>query len=83
MRLSELKEKEVINLCDCKRLGYVSDIIFDECTGCIEALVVPGEGKFCGLFGSDLECIIPYQCIKKIGPDIVMIEINRDKVCKS
>ena len=29
MRLSELKRKEVINICDCKRLGFVGDVDFD------------------------------------------------------
>ena len=46
MRLSEFQEKEVINLCDCKRLGYVSDLHIDECNGCITAIILPGESKF-------------------------------------
>ena len=29
MRISDLKQKEVINICDCKRLGYVGDVDFD------------------------------------------------------
>ena len=29
MRLCELEEKEVINACDCKRLGFVADLIID------------------------------------------------------
>ena len=41
VRLSEWKKKEVINCCDCKKLGYIEDLIIDECKGCIEALVVP------------------------------------------
>ena len=39
VRLSEWKKKEVINCCDCKKLGYIEDLIIDECKGCIEALV--------------------------------------------
>ena len=31
MRLCELENKEVINACDCKKLGYVVDLIIDEC----------------------------------------------------
>ena len=38
-------DKEVINACDCKKLGYVVDLIIDECKGCIEALVIPKGGK--------------------------------------
>ena len=48
MRLSELKRKEVINICDCKRLGFVGDVDFDACSGQILALIVPGPGCICG-----------------------------------
>ena len=50
MRLCELREKEVINSCDCKRLGCVVDIEFDCSSGQIEALIVPGPGKICGFW---------------------------------
>lgn len=82
MRVCDLKQKEVINVCDCKRLGCVSDLIFDECTGCIEAIIVPGIGKICGIFGRDTEYIIPWRQIKQIGPDIILVEIDEEKVLK-
>lgn len=79
MRLCELEDKEVINACDCKKLGYIADLIVDECKGCIEAIVVPKAGKLCGLFGDGAEYIIPFRCIKKIGPDIILVEICDEK----
>ena len=79
MRLCELREKEVINTCDCKRLGCVVDLVFDSCTGQIKAIVVPGPGKIWGFLGTDCEYVIPFQCIKKIGPDIVLVEIREGK----
>ena len=45
MSLSELRAKDVVNTLDGKRLGKVMDLEFDPCTGCVEALVVPGEFK--------------------------------------
>ena len=79
MRLCELEDKEVINACDCKKLGYIADLIIDECKGCIEAIVVPKAGKLCGLFGDGAEYIIPFRCHKKIGPDIILVEICDEK----
>lgn len=76
MRLCELEEKEVINACDCKRLGFVADLIIEECTGRIEALIVPKSGKLCGFFCDGEEYVIPYACVKKIGPDIILVEIH-------
>lgn len=46
MRFCELREKEVINCCSCKRLGCVADIEFDPCSGTIEAIIIPGPGKY-------------------------------------
>lgn len=79
MRLCELREKEVINTCDCKRLGCVVDIILDICNGRIESIIIPGPGRICGFLGSDSEYIIPFECIKKIGEDIILVEICEEK----
>ena len=78
MRLSELEDKEVINTCDCKRLGFIGDLIIDECKGQIEAIIVPKSGKLCGIFGDGSEYIIPFHCIKRIGPDIILVEIHEE-----
>lgn len=83
IRFCEWKRKEVINSCNCKRLGCVIDIVIDSCTGCIEAIVVPGPGKVCGFLGYDSEYIIPFACICKIGPDIILVEIDEKKFLKS
>ena len=39
MTFCELREKDVINIHDCKRLGCVSDLVFDPKNGCIIILV--------------------------------------------
>lgn len=82
MRLLGLRQKEVINICDCRRLGCIADIEFDECTGCIEAFIIPGPGHFCGLFGRDCEYVIPFRCVKQIGGDIILVEINPEDCVK-
>lgn len=82
MRLCELREKEVINICDGKRLGCVVDLEFHPCSGQIEAVIIPGPGKICGFFGTDSEYVIPFACIKKIGPDIILVEIQEEKFLK-
>ncbi|MBQ9886793.1 MAG: YlmC/YmxH family sporulation protein [Lachnospiraceae bacterium] len=76
MRLLCLCDKEVINVCDCKRLGCITDIEFDERTGCIEAFIVPGPGHFGGLFGRDIEYVIPFCCVRQVGKDIVLVEVD-------
>lgn len=76
MLFSELHAKEVINIRDCKRLGCVTDFEFDECSGCIHKLIVPGSAnKLCNLFKCDQNYEIPYNQIKQIGPDIILVDI--------
>lgn len=80
MRVCDLHNKQVINTCDCKILGCVIDIDFDECSGCIKALIVPGPGRLCGLFGRDIEYIIPFPYVRGIGPDAVLVEVSLEKI---
>ena len=79
MRLCELKQKEVINICTCKSLGCPADVDIDCKSGCIIALIVPGPGRICGLFGRETECIIPWECVNQVGDDIILLEINEEK----
>lgn len=82
MRFCELKEKDVINRCDCRRLGRVCDLIFDECRGTICSIIVPGPFRLCSLFGTDQEYVIPWQKICQIGPDIILVEIDpKETLC--
>ena len=81
MRLCELKQKEIINTCTCKSLGCPVDLEFDEKSGKITALIVPGPGKFCCLWGRDSEYIIPWNCIRQIGDDIILVEIDEKHCC--
>ena len=78
MLFSELKCKDVVNLRDCRKMGHVIDFEFDECTGCIIKIMVPGvDGKNCfkRLIGCDTEYVICYGDIKQIGPDIILVDV--------
>lgn len=77
MLFSQLRAKEVINIRDCKRLGKVSDFEFDECSGCIHKIIVPGNSnRFLSFFQCEqCDYVIPYKNIKQIGPDIILVDI--------
>lgn len=82
MRVADLREKEVINNCGCKRLGYVDDVVFDCRTGKIEAIVIMGPTKMCGLISPDFEYVIPFSCIIQMGEDIIIVKVNEEEVKK-
>ncbi len=79
MRICELREKEVVNVCDGERLGNICDVDFEERTGRICSLIIPGPCKVLGIIGRDSEYIIPYECVKRIGADVVLVEVEASK----
>ena len=82
MRICELRQKEVVNICSCRTLGCPLDIELNPRTGCVEAIIVPVPGKMCGLFGPATEYGIPFSCIRQIGEDIILVEIQEEKCIK-
>ena len=80
VRICDLKEKEVINVCDGKRLGYVEDVEFDLCTGCITHIIVPGPCRYFGVLGREIEYRIELRQICRVGCDLILVEVDVDKV---
>ncbi|RKD27732.1 sporulation protein, YlmC/YmxH family [Caminicella sporogenes DSM 14501] len=78
MRFSELAGKEVVNLSDGCRLGMLSDsdLLIDEKTGKIKALLVPDIKSHFSFFNDKDFIEIPWDCVKKIGSDMIIIEIE-------
>ena len=74
-RYADLRDKEIINVRDGKRLGYVCDVEFDLENGTVSALIVPHKIGFLGIFRKNDEYVIPWSDIKKIGDDIIIVEI--------
>lgn len=66
-------------MCDGERLGNICDVDFEERTGRICSLIIPGPCKVFGIIGRDSEYIIPYECVKRIGADVVLVEVEASK----
>jgi YlmC/YmxH family sporulation protein len=72
----DFKHKEVININDGKRLGYVQDVCADLQTGIITSIIVPGgNNKLLNIFASNNDIVIPWQNIKCISDDLILVEI--------
>ena len=79
-RFLEMKQKEVININDGCRLGYVCDIEIDDKTSKIEAIIVPGPGRMLGVFGHDQEYKIEWCDIKQIGEDLIIVDVDAEEI---
>lgn len=75
-RAYNLKQKEVINVCDGTRLGFVSDVEINLSDGRIEGIIIPGSSKWLGILGKNSEYIIPWDSIIKVGEDIILVELD-------
>lgn len=71
----DFKHKEVINIIDGKRLGFVQDVTANLETGIITSIVVPGNNKLLNVFSAN-DIVIPWQNIKCIGDDVILVEIK-------
>ena len=72
----DFKHKEVINVNDGKRLGYVQDVCADLGTGKITSIIVPGgTNKLMSLFSNSNDIVISWDKIKCIGEDLILVEI--------
>ena len=73
-RLQDLRLREVINVHDGTRYGFVSDAILDLKTGKITSIVIPGSARLMGFLGRKEDVVIPWEAIRKIGDDIVLVD---------
>lgn len=75
-KFSDLRCKEVVCVCDGRRLGFICDIRIELPQGNICSVIVPGPCRFLGLCGRREDYVIPWRCIKRIGPDVVLVDIH-------
>lgn len=72
-KASHFKSREVVNVTEGEKLGYVYDLEIDEVSGKICAIIVPGKNSGVFLKG---KTVIPWEKIKKIGDDIILVDIS-------
>lgn len=76
IRISDFQMKDVVNISDGKRLGNIGDIDFDIDTGKIRAVIISKQTRMLGLFGKEVESVIPWEQIMKIGEDVILVRVD-------
>ncbi len=73
---SQLRDKDVINIPDGRKLGKPIDLTFCE-NAMIEAIVVPGPSSIWNCFSREREgCAIPWNRIRRIGDDVILVDLD-------
>lgn len=73
-RVSELRYKEIINVSDGSRYGWVGDVEVDLDSGQVRALVVPGRLRLFGLLGREEDRVFPWEAVRRFGADTILVE---------
>ena len=81
IKFTQLQCKEVICISDGRRLGFIGDVLVEVPEGKLRAIVVPGKGHVLGVLGHRDDYVIPWDCIRRIGPDIVLVD-TRPEDCR-
>lgn len=71
----DFKQKEVISLNEGKILGFVVDVAANFENGEINSIIVAKTGKLFSNFLGKNNITIPWSKIKKIGEDVILVEI--------
>ena len=74
-KISDLQERQIVNIADGKCLGNIKDIELNVREGTIQALVLPATGGFLAMLQNQGELLIPWQKVVRIGVDVVLIDM--------
>jgi YlmC/YmxH family sporulation protein len=74
LKYSDLAGKEIIDIDAGARLGVVSqsDLVIDIATGTVRSIIIPYKSGFF----SRKEVEIPWYGIKKIGVDLIIVDLS-------
>lgn len=80
MSYSELRRKDVVNICDGRKMGKPIDLILND-SACATALVVPGRfGGLLGMFRQDREgIVIDWSRVRRVGDDVILVEVDSQR----
>ncbi len=78
--VTDLRAKEVVNIENGCRLGCVTDVEFDTCTGCLVSITVFCGKGICGFFGKGEEITICWKDIVVIGDDTILVRCGGARI---
>lgn len=74
----ELMRKEVINVCTAESLGCIRNFEVDPSCGKIVSFITSSSRGFFS-FSSECEVRVPWDKITRIGEDVILVDLSRDK----
>lgn len=76
MRLSDLQNKDIVNVTDGRNVGNIIDVKIDEATGNIVSFIIEPSKTFFSFFNRGADTEINWQSITKIGEDVILVKLS-------
>lgn len=76
---SDLQKREVVGVTDGRCFGKIVDISFSFPQGVITGITVPAKKSIFNVFGFYEKIFIEDYKIKKIGTDVILVDLNAKK----
>ena len=76
MRLSELQNKNIVNLIDGKNIGSIIDVKIDSTSGKIISLIIEPNRNIFSFIGKNEDTEIKWEHISKIGQDVILVDMS-------
>lgn len=74
MKLSDLQNKDVVNVIDGAKIGKIIDVKIDD-KGNMEGLIVEKNKFLISMFSNKAEVEVKWGQIQKIGEDVILVNI--------
>ena len=74
MKLSDLQNKDIINISDGKKIGNIIDVVIED--GKMTTLIVEKSKFLVSMFSNKNEIEISWDNVSKIGEDVILVNIN-------
>ncbi|MBE6837505.1 MAG: YlmC/YmxH family sporulation protein [Ruminococcus sp.] len=79
--LSQIKNKEVVDVKTGVKIGYVDDAEIDTASSSVVSLLVFGRPRFMGIFGREDDIVIKCDDIELIGEDTILVNFKEKQLC--
>ena len=75
MKLSDLQNKNLVNISTGKNIGNIIDVNIDHENGKIRTLIVESKSNTFNFFNKDFDIEIKWENIEKIGEDVILVKL--------
>lgn len=76
MRLSDLQNKNLVNIDNGKNVGTIVDVDIDYENGKIKSFIIESKSNFLSFINKDIDTEIKWENIEKIGEDVILVNVK-------